>query len=505
MPAPIHVYTQCCSHPLLFTEAESAVRCDIIANSTISTLIARMPLESVDALSPVDGRYAKAVEALRPVLSEAGLIQQRIRIEAQWLLALHEEAQRSPALAQGMKVLRAGPLPAAVLARARELAAAPPADAAAAVKAIEARINHDVKAVEYYLREQLSAAGADAATLELVHFGCTSEDINNLAYARMLQNARTLLLNVTAELIAGISELAHTHAHLPMLARTHGQTASPTTLGKEFANVAARLLRAQQRIAAVVVLGKFNGAVGNFNAQQAAVPQAGWPAISQRFVESLGLQFNAYTTQIEPHDWIGEYCDALAAFYVVLIDLARDIWGYISLGYLKQRAVSGEVGSSTMPHKVNPIDFENAEGNLGVANALLRHFSEKLPVSRWQRDLTDSTVLRNLGVALAHSLIAWRSLQKGLGKIEPDPQRIAADLGASWEVLGEALQTVLRAAGVPNGYDQLKSFTRGQRISQASLREFIAQLPLPPAERARLAALTPSDYVGLAGQLATSL
>ena len=462
-----------------------------------------MSLEPVDALSPVDGRYAAAVAALRPILSEAGLIRERIRIEAAWLLALEREAGADAGLAARLAALRHAPLPAAVRACAEALAAAPPADAPGKVKQIESGINHDVKAVEYYLRETLASAGADPATLELVHFGCTSEDINNLSYARMLQAARQVLLDQCAALISTLRAFSSAHASLAMLARTHGQTASPTTLGKEFANVAARLTRATARLQAVEILGKFNGAVGNFNAHLAAAPDADWPQISRRFVESLGLRSNSHTTQIEPHDWIGEYCDAIGAVNVILIDFARDVWGYVSLGYLRQRAVSGEVGSSTMPHKVNPIDFENAEGNLGVANALLRHFAEKLPVSRWQRDLTDSTVLRNLGVALGHTLIAWRSLQNGLGKIQPDPVRLAADLNDAWEVLGEAIQTVLRAAGVPNGYEQLKAFTRGKPIDQASLHAFIGQLPVSSAEQDRLRALRPGDYVGLAAALST--
>ncbi|NBP07765.1 MAG: adenylosuccinate lyase [Gammaproteobacteria bacterium] len=420
-----------------------------------------MALDSLDALSPIDGRYARSTLPLREHLSEAALIRQRIRIEAEWLLAL---AKRRP-----MGLAAAANVPASVLDVARQLSAAPPATAAAAVKAIEQRTNHDVKAVEYYVREQLSSAGASDAVLELVHFGCTSEDINNLAYARMLQGARVALLAELAAIGAALRQFADQHADLPMLARTHGQTASPTTLGKEFANVLARLERALSRWQQVPILGKWNGAVGNYNAHAVALPDNDWPAIGAAFVESLGLQANSLTTQIEPHDWIGEYCDALAAIDVVLIDFSRDVWGYISLGYLKQRAVAGEVGSSTMPHKVNPIDFENAEGNLGVANALLRHFAEKLPVSRWQRDLTDSTVLRNLGVALGHVLIAARALQRGLGKIEPEPLRLASDLESAWEVLGEAVQTVLRAAGVPNGYELLKDFTRGRSDHRGSL------------------------------------
>jgi adenylosuccinate lyase len=378
----------------------------------------------------------------------------------------------------------------------------PAVEAATAVKEIEGRINHDVKAVEYYVRGQLADAGASEAALELVHFGCTSEDINNLSYARILQSARRVLLANLDVRMVELNEMSQRYADTAMLARTHGQPASPTTLGKEIANFIARLRRAHQRWSAVGILGKWNGAVGNFNAHFAAAPDVDWPAVSRSFIESLGLQSNPFTTQIEPHDWIAEYCDAVAATNVVLVDLCRDFWGYISLGYLKQRAVAGEVGSSTMPHKVNPIDFENAEGNLGVANALLRHFSEKLPVSRWQRDLTDSTVLRNLGVALGHTLIAWRALGRGLGKVAADPARISADIEGAWEVLGEALQTVLRAAGVPDGYEKLKDFTRGRSIDEQSMAAFIDTLPLSAAEKSRLKALRPSGYTGIAARLA---
>ena len=462
-----------------------------------SVFRAPMALDPLDALSPIDGRYANGAAPLRAHLSESALIRERIRIEAQWCLALAKEKP------QGLAA--AATLPESVLAVARRLAVDPPVEAASAVKAIERTTNHDVKAVEYYVREQLASAGASAAALELVHFGCTSEDINNLAYALMLKGARDTLLSELNPVLETLRAFAARHAALPMLSRTHGQTASPTTLGKEFANVVARLDRAVARWRRVSILGKWNGAVGNFNAHSAALPDNDWPAISARFIESLGLESNALTTQIEPHDWIGEYCDALASVNVILIDLSRDTWGYISLGYLKQRAIAGEVGSSTMPHKVNPIDFENAEGNLGIANALLRHFAEKLPISRWQRDLTDSTVLRNLGVALGHALIAWRALLRGLGKIDADPTRIAADLEGAWEVLGEAVQTALRAAGVPNGYELLKDFTRGRRIDAKAYAEFVSGLPLPVAEKARLAALLPQSYVGLAASLAAHL
>jgi adenylosuccinate lyase len=447
------------------------------------------------ALSPVDGRYSKGADPLRAILSESGLIRERVRIEAAWLLSLSDSV---PQLLQQ-------PLSESAKTVASTLALEPGDDAASAVKTIESRINHDVKAVEYFVRDKLTAGGATPAQLELVHFGCTSEDINNLAYARMLRSARGVLSAELEKAIEKLRKFAHEHAGLAMLSRTHGQTASPTTLGKEFANVVARLRRARARLDKVEILAKWNGAVGNYNAHVAALPKVDWPAVSRKFIESQGLTWNEFSTQIEPHDWIGEYCDALAGINTILIDFARDTWGYISLGYLRQRAVAGEVGSSTMPHKVNPIDFENAEGNLGVANALLHHFATKLPISRWQRDLTDSTVLRNVGVALAHSLIAWNSLQRGLGKIAADPVAIARDIDRAHEVLGEALQTALRAAGVPNGYELLKDFTRGTSVDAAGLSAFIDKLPLPSAERTRLKALAPQQYVGLAAEMARSI
>ena len=447
------------------------------------------------ALSPVDGRYSKGADPLRAVLSESGLIRERVRIEAAWLLSLAESVPQ----------LLAQPLCDSARQVATNLALEPGEDAPGAVKTIESRINHDVKAVEYFVREKLAQSGATPAQLELVHFGCTSEDINNLAYARMLRSARAVLTAELQKVIDRLRQFAHEHAALAMLSRTHGQTASPTTLGKEFANVVARLQRARARLDKVEILAKWNGAVGNYNAHVAALPRVDWPVVSRKFIESQGLVWNEYSTQIEPHDWIGEYCDALAGINTIIIDFARDTWGYISLGYLRQRAVAGEVGSSTMPHKVNPIDFENAEGNLGVANALLHHFAAKLPISRWQRDLTDSTVLRNVGVALAHSLIAWNALQRGLGKIAADPKTIARDIDRAYEVLGEALQTALRAAGVPNGYELLKDFTRGTQVDAAGLAAFIDKLPLPAAERARLTALAPQQYLGLATEMARSI
>jgi adenylosuccinate lyase len=445
------------------------------------------------ALSPLDGRYAAHVADLAPIFSEAGLIRYRIRIEALWLLHL----AATPGLGGP------GDLPPPVATELERLAAGGPDGAPARVKEIESRTNHDVKAVEYFLRERLAAAGAAPALLEFVHFGCTSEDINNLCYALMLADAREgVLLPLMRSVRQRVATLAHEYAGLAMLSRTHGQPASPTTLGKELANFVARLARIEQQFAAVSPLGKLNGAVGNYNAFVAAFPEADWPAITGGFVESLGLEHNTHTIQIEPHDWIAEYCHALERHDTVLVDLCRDLWGYVSLGYFRQRPVAGEVGSSTMPHKVNPIDFENAEGNAGVANALLGFFAAKLPLSRWQRDLTDSTVLRNLGVALGHATLALRSLSKGLGKLEADPERMAADLDANWEVLAEAIQTVMRRHGVPDAYDRLKTFTRGRRVGAAELREFVATLPLPAGEAARLAEMTPAAYVGLAASLA---
>ena len=452
-----------------------------------------MATSSTDALSPLDGRYAGKLAAVRYIFSEAGLMRERVRVECAWFLAL----AAGPAASALAKLPRA----------ARDLLTALSKDPAgtdvAAIKQIEARTNHDVKAVEIWLRTELKARGATAAELEWLHFACTSEDINNLAYALMLQSARATSLLPLLDTLGGLLDsLARRHAATPMLARTHGQTASPTTVGKELANVAARLQAQRAGIARVVVLGKMNGAVGNFNAHVAALPQVDWPVFSRSFVESLGMASNAYTTQIEPHDWIAEYCHALMRANTVLLDLARDMWSYISLGYFKQRLIEGEVGSSTMPHKVNPIDFENAEGNLGLANALLGHFADKLPVSRLQRDLTDSTVLRNLGVAIGHSVLSYGSLSAGLEKIELDPARVAEDLDRAWEVLGEAVQTVMRAQGIPNAYDRLKSFTRGRPIDKDAMREFIASLDLPPAQKERLLRLEPKDYVGLAPMLA---
>lgn len=450
----------------------------------------------LDALSPIDGRYAPRVRELRELFSEAALIRHRVRVEAEWFRFL----------ALDLKVPELAAVKPAVLDVAAALAREAGVDEADTVKTTESKINHDVKAVEYYLRDQLAQAGATPAELEFVHFGCTSEDINNLSYALMLSRARTeVLLPALERVHSWLVTRAHADAEVPMLSRTHGQAASPTTLGKELANVAARLSRGITAFAAVAPLGKMNGAVGNWNAHLSAYPDVDWRAAGSRFVRSLSLEWNEYTIQIEPHDWIAAYCDALARIDTILIDFSRDVWGYVSVGYFRQRVVAGEVGSSTMPHKVNPIDFENAEGNLGIANALLKFFAEKLPISRWQRDLTDSTVLRNLGPALGHALLAFKSLEKGLGRLAADPARMAADLDQNWEVLGEAIQTVMRRYGVPNAYERLKDVTRGQRVDGEALRAFVATLPLPEEVRERLSQLTPSSYVGLAAELARDI
>ncbi len=453
------------------------------------------------ALSPLDGRYASKVDALRPIFSEYGLIKARVKVEIEWLLALAAEP--------GIVELPA--FSAAATQKLRALADGFSVEHAARVKAIERTTNHDVKAVEYFIKEQLkgdASAQADelGPALEFVHFACTSEDINNLSYGLMLEQARREVLLPTLDgVAASLRALAHAQAAQPMLSRTHGQTASPTTLGKEIANVVVRLERQRKQLAAVEFTGKINGAVGNYNAHLISYPDVDWPAFAQRFVESLGLVFNPYTTQIEPHDNIAEIGDAARRANIILIDLSRDIWGYISLGYFKQKLKEGEVGSSTMPHKVNPIDFENAEGNFGIANALFEHFSAKLPISRWQRDLTDSTVLRALGTAFGHTQVALDSLSKGLGKLTVNPERLDGDLDAAWEVLAEAVQTVMRRHGLPNPYEQLKALTRGQGITAASMRAFVETLELPEADKQRLRELTPGSYVGLAERLARAV
>ena len=448
------------------------------------------------ALSPLDGRYAGKVDALRPIFSEFGLIKARVKVEIEWLLALANEPG----------IVELSPFSDAAAARLRALSRDFSTADAARVKDIERTTNHDVKAVEYLLKERLADDAELGPALEFVHFACTSEDINNLSYALMLNEARqAVMLPKLDELIARLRAMAHAHAALPMVSRTHGQTASPTTVGKELANVVARLARQREVLAALPMPGKINGAVGNYNAHVASYPDIDWPKFSQTFVTSLGLDWQPYTTQIEPHDGIAETCDAQRRIDTICIDLCRDVWGYISLGYFKQSVKAGEVGSSTMPHKVNPIDFENAEGNFGIANALLEHFAAKLPISRWQRDLTDSTVLRALGTAFGHALVGFDALLRGLDKLSVNPERLAADLDGAWEVLAEAVQTVMRRHGLPNPYEQLKTLTRGHGIDEASMRAFIAGLGLPAEAKQRLLEMTPGSYTGLAERLAADI
>jgi len=455
-----------------------------------------MPHSPLTNLSPLDGRYAAKLDALRPLLSEFGLMHRRVQVEVEWFIALSDA---------GMPEFP--PLAAAARERTRGWVSAFTEGDAQAIKDIERTTNHDVKAVEYWLKARMRGDAQLEPWCEFVHFACTSEDINNTSHALMLSAARgQVLLPALDRVIATLIAMAHDLADVAMLSRTHGQTASPTTLGKEVANVAARLARARSAIAQVQPLAKMNGAVGNYNAHVVAWPGFDWEGFARRVVErQLGLSFNAYTIQIEPHDWMAELFDAVARANTVLIDWSRDVWGYISLGYFKQRLAAGEVGSSTMPHKVNPIDFENAEGNFGLANALLAHLSQKLPISRWQRDLTDSTVLRNLGVALGHALLGVDSLQRGLAKLEVNRAAIAADLDDAWEVLAEAVQTVMRRHGLPEPYEQLKALTRGKAIDATAMRSFIDSLALPPGEKARLHALTPASYTGLAAALARRL
>jgi adenylosuccinate lyase len=450
--------------------------------------------DALDALSPLDGRYRAQADALRAHFSESALIRNRVRVELAWLRALASEPG----------VTEVPPFDAATVAAIDEALGGFSGADAARVKAIERATNHDVKAVEYWMKERFAAAPGVARVSEFIHFACTSEDINNLAHGLALAEARRDVLLPALRAIAGdLRALAHRHAGRAMLARTHGQPATPTTLGKEFANVVARLERAIASFERVELLGKMNGATGSYNAHVAAYPDVDWERVAQRVVASLGLGFNAHTTQIEPHDCIAEYFDALARLGTILIDLDRDLWGYVSLGYFRQRASEGEVGSSTMPHKVNPIDFENSEGNLGIANALARHFSDKLPVSRWQRDLTDSTVLRNLGVAIGHALVGYTALRRGLAKLEVDDARLDADLDANWEVLAEPIQTVMRRYGLPEPYEQLKALTRGRRgMTREALHAFVDGLALPAEAKARLKALTPATYVGRAEALA---
>ncbi len=446
------------------------------------------------AVSPLDGRYSAKLQALQPCFSEYALIRYRVLVEIEWLKALAAEPHFAEVAAFSAEAL------ALLDAAARDFSVTD----AEAVKAIEARTNHDVKAVEYWLRERFAGNAEISRAGEFIHFACTSEDINNLAYALMVRAAREdVMLPMLSRVSTRLRELAHQHADLPMLSRTHGQPASPTTLGKEMANFAWRLRNARDRIIHIAISGKINGAVGNFNAHCIAYPDFDWEKFANDFVDRLGLEPNPYTTQIEPHDALAELLDAIARANTILIDLDRDIWGYISLGYFTQKVQAGEVGSSTMPHKVNPIDFENSEGNLGLANAMLRHLSEKLPVSRWQRDLTDSTALRNLGVAFGHSLLAWDSCLRGLGKLAANPAALARDLDDAWEVLAEPIQTVMRRYGLPEPYEQLKALTRGKgHMSKEDLRGFIASLALPEAAKQQLLALTPASYIGKAAALA---
>jgi adenylosuccinate lyase len=453
-----------------------------------------MALSPLTALSPLDGRYHNRLAALRDIFSELALIRQRVRIEVEWLKALAEEPS----------IREVPPFSPRALAQLDETGAKFSEADGESVKATEARINHDVKAIEYFLRERLSGNQEIMQVAGFIHFGCTSEDINNLAHALMLRRARDeVLLPALDHVIEKLAGMAHELADCAMLARTHGQPASPTTMGKELANVAHRLVRGRERLVGVRLTGKLNGAVGNYNAHLAAYPDVDWEKLARGLVERLGLEFNPYTIQIEPHDSIAELCDAYARVNTVLIDLDRDVWGYVSLGYFRQKAKADEVGSSTMPHKVNPIDFENSEGNLGVANALLRHMSEKLPVSRWQRDLTDSTVLRNMGVALGHALLGYDACLRGLNQLGADRRRMAEDLDANWEVLSEPIQTVMRRHGITDAYEKLKELTRGKDgITRDALHGFIKGLSIPDDEKKRLLALTPATYIGKAAELA---
>ncbi|MDR3416020.1 MAG: adenylosuccinate lyase [Nevskia sp.] len=455
-----------------------------------------MNLTSLTALSPIDGRYADKTYGLRPIFSEYGLIRYRVQVEARWLQALagHPGIPEVPPLsAEGAERLRA-------------IVEQLDPQEAHRVKVIEETTNHDVKAVEYYLKEKIANNAELSAVKEFIHFACTSEDINNLAYALMLRDGRSqVLLPALDKLIGLLSTLSHRYAEQPMLARTHGQPASPTTLGKEMAVFAQRLKRQRKQLAEVEILGKINGAVGNYNAHLAAYPEVDWAQFGADFVRSLGLAPSPATTQIEPHDFIAEYFHTLMRANTILIDFCRDIWAYISVGYFGQKTVEGEVGSSTMPHKVNPIDFENAEGNLGLANAILGHLTEKLPISRWQRDLTDSTVLRNLGVGVAHAVVAFQAIEKGIGKLTADAYRMGRDLDDNWEVLGEAIQTVMRRHGLPEPYEQLKRLTRGQKLGREALRAFVQELALPDADKQRLLAMTPASYVGNAAEQAKAL
>ncbi len=450
-----------------------------------------MTYHTAKAISPLDGRYAAKVDPLREIFSEYGLIERRLYVEVRWL----QKLSSTPGIVEVESFDQAATDHLETIIDAFDL------EAAQAIKAIERTTNHDVKAIEYFLKDSLQTNVTLSQASEFVHFACTSEDINNLSHALMLRDGVPVIAHEMRAIITAIDALATQYSDLSMLSRTHGQTASPTTLGKEMANVSARLCRQLAGVESITPLGKFNGAVGNFNAHLSAYPDVDWPQLSQEFVESLGLEWNPMTTQIEPHDYMAELFQAICRFNTILIDFDRDIWSYISLGYFKQRTIDGEIGSSTMPHKVNPIDFENSEGNLGLANAVLAHLSEKLPMSRWQRDLTDSTVLRNMGVGFGYSLLAYTSTLKGISKLEVNPSRLAEDLDNSWEVLAEPIQTVMRRYGIPEPYEKLKALTRGQAITRDTLHAFITTLELPNETKTQLLALTPANYVGLAQKL----
>jgi adenylosuccinate lyase len=479
--------------PVAFCKAKQACPAKIIGQPPSPQRHPAMNLSALSAISPLDGRYASRVAPLRPLLSEFGLMHRRVQVEVEWFIALSDAG-----FAEFV------PLSASARGLLRDLVQQFSEADAQAIKDIEKTTNHDVKAVEYWLKSRFGASPELRAAEEFVHFACTSEDINNCSHALMLKSARAeVILPALDRITAKLTEMAHALAATPMLARTHGQTASPTTVGKEIANVVARLRGARERIAAVKLLAKMNGAVGNYNAHLSAWPDFDWEAFSQRVIEQqLGLSFNPYTIQIEPHDYMAELFDAVTRINTILIDWSRDVWGYVSLGYFKQRLKAGEIGSSTMPHKVNPIDFENAEGNFGLANALLTHMSQKLPISRWQRDLTDSTVLRNMGVALGYALLGYDSLAKGMDKLELNEAMLADDLDGAWEVLAEPIQTVMRRYALPNPYERLKELTRGKAITRESIHQFITGLELPEAEKQRLLLLTPGSYTGKAAALA---
>ncbi len=479
------------ARPLFLKKCGRAARAPGVSQNQYTSM-----QNSLTALSPLDGRYSEKLDILRPFFSEYGLMRYRLLVEIRWLMALAEQAD----------IQEVPPLDADTKQLLENLWTDFSLDDAAGIKAIEATTNHDVKALEYFIKERVQNHPQLAKVSEFIHFACTSEDINNLAYGLMLKQARDeVLLPYMHQLIDTLHEMTHEHAHQPMLSRTHGQTASPTTVGKEFANVVARLKRQITQLQQTTLLGKMNGAVGNFNAHSITYPNIDWPVFSEQFVTQLGLTCNTWTTQIEPHDYLAEFFHILMRFNQILLDFNRDVWGYISLGYFKQKIKAGEVGSSTMPHKVNPIDFENSEGNIGLANAILEHMAAKLPISRWQRDLSDSTVLRNMGTGIGHTLLAWQSIFKGLNKLEINTTRLDEDLNQNWEVLAEAIQTVMRRYGIEQPYEKLKALTRGQTITAATLKQFIETLDLPDAVKKTLAELTPATYIGKAVELAKKI